>query len=93
MVHLKGLADTKGIKQGRLGIAEVEEQRSCDFKVSGESFIEEVTSEQKYEKEEQAGSTNNWRKTVAGRKNSMCQNLGMGVCLMHLRNSEQANVV
>lgn len=93
MVRSKGLADTKGIKQGRLGISEVEEQGSCDFEVSGESFIEEVTTEQKHEREEEAGSTDIWRKTVAGRKNSMCQDLGMGACLMQPRNSEQVNGV
>lgn len=57
MVHLKGLADTKGIEQGSLGIAEVEDQGICDFKVSGESYIEEVTAEQNRETEEEAGST------------------------------------
>lgn len=68
----KSLADAKGKKQGRLRIGEVEEQGSCDFKVSGECSVEEVTAEQKHEREEEAGSTDIWRKTVAGRKKTAC---------------------
>lgn len=75
-------------KQGRLRIGEVEEQGSCDFKVSGECSVEEVTAEQKHEREEEAGSTDIWRKIVAGRKKQHVPRPWNGACLMHPRNSE-----